>query len=832
MPQLSIVVVGPPQARALDRLAARVRRSGAGVEIVPAGAYGDDPTGLAGALAAATGEWAIVLDGSRPPPPDGLRRLRDFVEQCDDPSLALIALDAPPAAATAVPGGVARLALDRLPTLPPLPAACVRRVPLATAAAVCDPRVRPGFAGTALLLRCLLAGADRSAAWLGGGYAAAGAPTAAPAWHLPATYIEAVEAGPLALVETARAAHGRMPAWLQRAVLDELCLYFTADMQPRSPTATVSEDTAAAFHGLVRRILAHVDADAVGQLDVAAVDADVRHALMSYLPRAGSVGEVAVVGLDADQGLARLSYHIHGRPPTEAFLLDGRAVTPAWAKYRSCRFFRRTLCRERIVWTPLDGARTLAVRLDGAPVALSVGRRPLDVVAPRVSAGDGVVVDAVRAAFAPGTVAAPAGPAALKARALRWLARRWFARRRYARAWVFVDRDDDADDNAEHQYRWTRRHHPGINAWFLLDRTSPHWERLQREGFRLMPPGLSRKLLMLNAEHLLSSQPLPHAGFDPALHGGTLPWRFTFLQHGVIMNDLSHWLNGQPFDVFITSSPAEECAIGGDDTPYTYTAREVRRTGLPRHDQLLELAAGLPAQGVDTILLMPTWRSRLSGQGTDARARAAFRDSDYARSWRALLGCEALRQVAARHGKRIVFMPHPDSAPFVDAFDAPAHVEVATKAATGIQPLFARSAAMVTDYSSVAFEMAFLRRPVVYFQFDRDTFFAGGHNWREGYFDFERDGFGPVTTAPDEVAQALDRLLAPDAAALAGYVERMERTLPDRNGGACRRVHEAVTGIRRRHAASVPGHCAAAAPGAAADADKASFARMPTHPAR
>ena len=56
---------------------------------------------------------------------------------------------------------------------------------------------------------------------------------------------------------------------------------------------------------------------------------------------------------------------------------------------------------------------------------------------------------------------------------------------------------------------------------------------------------------------------------------------------------------------------------------------------------------------------------------------------------------------------------------------------------------------------------------------------------------------------PDEVARQLDGLLVPGAAALGEYLARMERALPDRDGGACRRVYEAVRGIRQRHVAGI-----------------------------
>ncbi|MBK8768339.1 MAG: CDP-glycerol glycerophosphotransferase family protein [Burkholderiaceae bacterium] len=74
-----------------------------------------------------------------------------------------------------------------------------------------------------------------------------------------------------------------------------------------------------------------------------------------------------------------------------------------------------------------------------------------------------------------------------------------------------------------------------------------------------------------------------------------------------------------------------------------------------------------------------------------------------------------------------------------------------TKAEMRIQQLFARTALMITDLSSVAFEMAYLRRPVIYYHFDFDDFYGGGHNWRRGYYDYAKDGFGPIVHECDQL---------------------------------------------------------------------------------
>ena len=99
---------------------------------------------------------------------------------------------------------------------------------------------------------------------------------------------------------------------------------------------------------------------------------------------------------------------------------------------------------------------------------------------------------------------------------------------------------------------------------------------------------LAWKLLMLNARHLISTH-VDHPIVRPEeiVRLGPPGWRFAFLQHGVIKDDISRWLNGKGIDLFVTSTPQEHESIAGDHTPYRYTTREARLTGLPRFDKVL-----------------------------------------------------------------------------------------------------------------------------------------------------------------------------------------------------------------------------------------------------
>ena len=223
-------------------------------------------------------------------------------------------------------------------------------------------------------------------------------------------------------------------------------------------------------------------------------------------------------------------------------------------------------------------------------------------------------------------------------------------------------------------------------------------------------------------------------------------------------------------------------------------------TGFPRHDALLALARRVPSAEVNAIIIMPTWRGHLNDtdakHGVGKATLEAFALSDYAQQWGCLLRSRELHAMAKAHGKRIVFMPHPNAVPYVEGFNIPPEVEVITKGDMRIQELFCRGTVMITDYSSVACEMAYIYRAVFYYQFDRDRFYRE-HNWREGYFDHERDGFGPVVTDQSTLLEQLGRLLSKGCVPDAEYLARMEQFFAYRDGHVCERVFEAIQALGR-----------------------------------
>ena len=382
----------------------------------------------------------------------------------------------------------------------------------------------------------------------------------------------------------------------------------------------------------------------------------------------------------------------------------------------------------------------------------------------------------------------------------------------YRDAWVLIDRLYDADDNAERLFEYLRAERPDINAWFVVERGSAVWRRMRAAGVtRLVAYGSLRwRLLMLNCAWLLSSHADIAVSAPPTLMR-MLPrrsWRYGFLQHGVIKDDLSRWLNPKDIDFFVVSTQDELTSIVADGTGYLVTSKETHDTGLPRFDRLLAKAVLHPPDTRDLVIVAPTWRQWLTEYDDPDTQRHAITDafwtSDYLRNWDALLRSPRIAEAAARRDRRIGFMPHPNMQPALARMRLPAHIEAITFEGIDVQDLYARCALLVTDYSSVAFNIAYIDAPVVYFQFDRDAMLGGAHLGRRGYFDYLVHGFGPVATdldaAVDAIVEAIDHGPRPPAE----YQARIDRTFPVRDGRACARVVAAIEAIGRPYGSSTP----------------------------
>ncbi|HUG29733.1 MAG TPA: glycosyltransferase [Candidatus Limnocylindria bacterium] len=676
-----------------------------------------------------------------------------------------------------------------------------------------DERVRPNFEDGHFAVRFLLllqhldVGLLRDAHYL---YRkrAAGTSTLQRSLRDPGRYTNALEFGYLDVVARARDRFGRVPPWIQHLLIYELSWYLGED-EKISSTAYVAPEIAPRFHELLAAVIGELEPEVVTEHRVrrlSSVWVDLLSHGASEIPWHGP--HAVRTRVDRVAGLQRVNYRFVGRPPDESFEVDGVVAEPAYAKTMAHRYYGADLLLERILWLPLG--RAVRISVDGDVIPL-LGRWPRlpnrarwRTRRRRLSAYRHRPVE--RAARSASRLLRRLRRL-VTGRALRLAARTPPWRGRFRGAWLVMDRIHDADDNGERLFEYLRADRPDINAFFAIERGSPDWRRLDAGGKeRLLAHGsFAWRMAMLNCAWLLSSHADAPIYRPPQLaRTGPATWRFGFLQHGVIKDDLSRWLNHRELDLFVVSTDAELASIAGDGAPYRFTTRETHRTGLPRFDRLLATGRAVPEPDRDLVIVAPTWRQWLTlplASGSQRRiVDAAFRDSEYIRSWLAILRSPSIAAAIERRGWQLGFMPHPNLQGIWDQLDLPANVVPLSFAGTDVQSLYARCGLLVTDYSSVAFNTAYIDRPVVYFQFDAAAMFGGAHVGRRGYFEYERDGFGPVAADLEAAERAIVAAVERGATPTPEYQARIDATFPVRDGGACARVVAAVEALSRPRA--------------------------------
>ena len=363
--------------------------------------------------------------------------------------------------------------------------------------------------------------------------------------------------------------------------------------------------------------------------------------------------------------------------------------------------------------------------------------------------------------------------------------------------WLISDRVNVAGDNGEAMFRFLAANpDPEIDPYFIIDAGCPDFIRMQQYG-RVVPMGSKEHMLLhLTADFIVSS-----AADEFVIN----PWyedkvcaelvrdllvrpRFIFLQHGVIKDDMSAWLNRYNKNIsgFICAAPREARSIL--EYKYGYQPEEVWLTGLPRHDLLYN-------NEKNQITIMPTWRQYLAAKsGTDNDLIPDFTESNYFRFYNGLINDDRLLSAADELGYRICFMPHPGikrkglsffkQDPRVDFLD----FDIA------YSKVYAESRLVMTDYSSSVMDFALLHKPVVYCHFDKEEFFAK-HLYKEGYFDYEQDGFGEVTYTMEALIEVLISYMKDGCKVREPYGKRMDEFFGFHDQNNCKRVYERIRAL-------------------------------------
>lgn len=346
--------------------------------------------------------------------------------------------------------------------------------------------------------------------------------------------------------------------------------------------------------------------------------------------------------------------------------------------------------------------------------------------------------------------------------------------------WLLSERGKEARDNAYFFFAWLKEHHPEIKAKYIVSKESKDYHKFdQWPQDRVEYDSMKHLISLWQAKYLISTHICGYTTERAFFTKFDRKYKLfrnrkrVFLQHGIIKDYLKGLVYGRNrLDLFITGSRMEYEYI---KQHYGYPEGIVQYTGLCRYDNLNEF------QTKKQLLIMPTWRIYIDLN--------YFEESTYYQTYKELLCSEEFHAVLDKYGYQAVFYPHYAFQSKIQLFknlNLPDSVVIADMS-YDVQTLLKESEVLLTDFSSVFFDMMYMHKPILFYQFDEEEYRA--RHYQEGYLRY-RDVGPVVQTLPDVIAQLKYILSNPNS--LGKYLAYYDQTFALRDCNNCQRVYEAI----------------------------------------
>lgn len=370
---------------------------------------------------------------------------------------------------------------------------------------------------------------------------------------------------------------------------------------------------------------------------------------------------------------------------------------------------------------------------------------------------------------------------------LNFLLRPYFSRKRI---WLFFDKIYKGGDSAEYLYRYCEKQADGIKKYYLLDEQAPDYAHMKRDGFRPLKRGsLLHRLVFLNADIVIASNSTVFAfndyTFDTSFPiRGDVHFDVACVQHGMSIQKIAIAQNRLRDNIKLYFC-ASKYEIENLSKPiYDYADYDILKlTGVPRFD-------GLHDRHQKILLFSPTWRMNSAmpvstNEGVARDYNPNFHHTDYFKVYNSLMNDPRLLAAARQYGYRIQYVLHPIVSPQADDFTKNDLVEIIP--ATGemsYETLFCEAALMVTDFSGVQFDFAYMRKPVVYLHHNDIP-----QHYENGTFFYDTMGFGEICHTNDELIDVLCEYMKQDCVMPQMYRERADDFFAFSDDHNCERIY-------------------------------------------
>lgn len=348
--------------------------------------------------------------------------------------------------------------------------------------------------------------------------------------------------------------------------------------------------------------------------------------------------------------------------------------------------------------------------------------------------------------------------------------------------WIISERGDDARDNAWFFFRYMVEQHPQQPIYYVIKSSSADAAKVQAIGNAIETNSFRHFLYYALSTVRISSSmwggDLPYTAYFFRIRKYMLRRRkFVFLKHGIIKDYLPQHCH---------SSCAPDLYICGAKPEYDYVKKHfghpegvVKYTGLARFDNLHR------QKTKSQILVMPTFRRWLQTM-TDQEVS----ESEYIAAWNKLLNDPRIGKLLEEKKLKLIFYPHYVMQKHIADFHTECpNIIIAKFDDYDVQTLLIESKLLVTDFSSVFFDFAYMEKPSIYYQFDRERYIKEHYDFTKGYFSYDANGFGDVVFDHEALMDAIERTIRNNFKMEDVYQKRLQNFFVLKDSHNCDRIY-------------------------------------------
>jgi CDP-glycerol glycerophosphotransferase len=360
--------------------------------------------------------------------------------------------------------------------------------------------------------------------------------------------------------------------------------------------------------------------------------------------------------------------------------------------------------------------------------------------------------------------------------------------------WLISEKPEEARDNGIVFFNYLSNVDIDRKIFYVITKDSYDLDKIKNVKQIIFQNSIKHYFYFAICECIVSSQmhtgcPYPHIQRIKFFKKYNKDLRIVFLQHGVIKDHFGLFTKKRTFnDLFICGAKPEFDYLS-ENCGYDLNKAEIVYTGLPRYDAYpLEVSCD-----IDTILIFPTFRKWLvPDKFNDFKSSLLkFQNSDFFISYKQLLTNKKLIELLKSKKIKIYFYLHYSLQPYSHLFESDSDlVEVLYSNKSDLRNYIQKCNLLITDRSSIAFDFAFMKKPVIYFDFDKSKYQE--EHYLSGYFDYERDGFGPVNYDLTSVINCLSDYIKYKKFPNKDFNNNIEKFFTLRDNKNCERVLRAI----------------------------------------